>query len=782
VPRGRTVSNNLPLPLSSFVGRDEAMAEVRRLLATTRLLTLTGPGGVGKTRLALEVATASLGDFDDGVCWVDLAPLCEAGLVAHTAALALGLSDDPQRSYMELLEHYLRERSVLLVLDNCEHVVAECAELAGQLLAQGRNLVILATSREPLGIDGETVWAVPPLTLPCLEGMPAREEVFRSEAGQLFLERARASRPDLVVTEAVAGAIAEVCCRLEGIPLAIELAAARVRVLSVPQIAARLDDLFQLLAGGSRIAFPRHQTIEATIAWSYDLLTRPEQKLFERLATFVGFGLEAAGAVASDPAGTGAIQPGDVLELLSQLVQKSLVLMREGERVRYSMLETIRQYAWERLLASGELPRVRQRHLRYHVQLAERAESKLEGEDQLAWLRLLEVEHDNLRHALVACEEMGAGEAGLRLAAALAAFWLRVGYLSEGAGWLERALAAGPQDGPVRAKALYRAGRLAQQGGDYAKAMALARKSLTLSRDLGDKPGMARGLSLLGWITHARGDRDRACRLLEEGLALARESGEERTIARTLLFLGDLRLRQGAYVQAAELLQECLGFYQQMGDGWNMAWALGGLGELARRQGDHQRAVAQLQLSLVLYEELDSKPEIPYVLEGLALVAADQGQFQRAARLWGAASSLRHDVQASLWPSYEADYAPAEERARASLGAKAFALARAEGQEMTRAQALALAAEVAAPAAPATSLPDTAPVPHSRSRAREYGLTPRQAEVLRLVAAGLTDAQVAEKLVISPRTVGKHLQSIYSKLDLPSRSAATRWAIKHDLD
>lgn len=783
--RGRVASNNLPLPLSRFVGRAEEMAEVRRLLASTRLLTLTGPGGVGKTRLALEVASALLEGFVDGVWWVDLAPLCEAGLVAHTAALALGLPDDPSRSKVERLNDYLWDKQFLLVFDNCEHLIAECAELAGQLLAHARQLVILVTSREPLGIGGETIWSVPALTLPCLEGISVREEVFRSEAGQLFLDRAQASRPDLVVTEAVAGAIAEVCCRLEGIPLAIELAAAWVRVLSVPQIASRLDDLFRLLTGGSRTALPRQQTIEATIAWSYDLLSRSEQRLFARLAVFVGFGLEAAEAVASDPAGSEGIRSADVLDLLSQLVQKSLVVMREGEQGRYRMLETIRQYARDRLLASGELARVRRRHLKYYVQLAERAESRLEGEEQLAWLQLLEVEHDNLRRALVSCEEMGAGEAGLRLAAALAAFWLRVGYLTEGAGWLERALAAWPEGGPVRIKALYQAGRLAQVGGDYAQAMTFTRQSLALSRDLGDQPGMARALGLLGWITHARGNRDRACRLLEEGLTLARQSGEQQTIAQTLLFFGDLRLRQGAHEEAAGLLQECLGLYQRMGDGWNMAWALGGLGELARRQGDYERAVAQLQLSLALFQELDSKPDIPYVLEALALVAADQGQFQWAARLWGAANNLRRDVHALLRPSYEADYAPAEERARASLGDKAFALTRAEGQAMTLAQALALAAEVTAttvPAAPAPSPPDTEPAPPPRPGARDYGLTLREGEVLRLVAAGLTDAQVAEKLVISPRTVSKHLQSIYSKLGLPSRSAATRWAIEHHLD
>jgi predicted ATPase/DNA-binding CsgD family transcriptional regulator len=775
--------NNLPLPLSSFVGRTEAIARVRRLLAGTRLLTLSGPGGVGKTRLALEVASNLLGAFADGVWWVDLAALNDASLVAHTVALALALPDDPTRSKVATLSDYLRDRDLLLVLDNCEHLGAECAELAGQLLRHAPQLQLMATSREPLGIDGETVWSVPPLSLPCLEGIAGPQDVMASEAGQLFLERARAVQPDFLLTDGVARAVAQVCCRLDGIPLAIELAAARVRVLSVPQIASHLDDLFQLLTEGSRTALPRHQTLEAAIGWSYDLLSDLEQKVFARLAVLSGFSLEAAEAVACDPSGPEAILAADVLDLLSHLVLKSLVVRQPGEPVRYRMLETIRQYAWERLLASGELEHIRQRHAWYYVGLAEHAEPKLRGEDQEEWLRSLEVEHDNLRLALVSCQETGAVEAGLRLAAALGGFWLRAGHLSEGSYWLERALAT-PEGGTVRVKALYQAGRLAQRGGDYAQAVAFARESLALSRKLGDQPGMARALGLLGWITHARGDRDRACQLLEEGLALARGSGEERALARTLLFLGDLRVRQGAHEQAATLLQESLEIYQRMGDGWSMAWALGSLGELARRRGDLPRAVAQLQLSLVYFRELDSKPEIPYVMEALALTVADEGQYQWAVHLWGAASALRTAVHVHLQPSYEADYAPTLAKARAALGEKAFNAAWAEGRAMTMAEALALATKVGSPAemvSPGPPPADTQAPASSPSPARAHGLTPREAEVLRLVAAGLTDAQIAETLVISPRTVGKHVQSIYSKLYLGSRSAATRWAIEHHL-
>jgi predicted ATPase/DNA-binding CsgD family transcriptional regulator len=783
--RDRPRSSNLPLPLTSFVGRTQALAAIQRLLTATRLLTLTGPGGVGKTRLALEAAFALFDSFEDGVWWVDLAPLCEAGLVADTAVQALALPDDPTCSKVATLSNYLQDKNLLLVIDNCEHVIGECAVLAQQLLSACARLWILTTSRETLGVAGEAFWLVPPLSLPCLEGTPTLESLTQSEAGQLFLERARAVQPDLAVTEDVARSIAQVCCQLDGIPLAIELAAARVRVLSVPEIAAHLDDRFRLLTGGSRTALPRHQTLRAAIDWSYDLLAKPEQKLFRWLAVFAGgFTLEGARVVASDLAGPEAISAVDLVDLLSRLVTKSLLSRIEGPTTRYQMLETLRQYAWERLLAAGELERMRQRHLAYHLELARWAESGLMGEDQMEWLTLLEVEHDNLRAALAWSQESEAREAGLRLATALAGFWLRVGHLSEGIGWLERALAACREVGPVRINALYQAGRLAQHRGDYEQALVFAKQSLALSRHLKDLRGMARALGLMGWVMHWQGDRDAAGPLLEEGLALARTSDDERTIARTLLFLGDFHLRKGGHERATPFLQESLSLYQRMADEWSMAWAHCALGEAARLQGDYERAAAHLQLSLSLYQGLGSKPEIPHPMDALALIAADQEHFQRAACLWGAASAVRDSIHALLPPSYQADSAPTLEKVRTRLGEEAFAAAWTEGRALTLEQALSLAAAVPAtePASLAAPSTDVGALLQPQPGRREYGLTPREVEVLRLVASGLTDAQIAKKLVISPRTVGKHLQSIYGKLYLPSRSAATRWAIEHHLD
>jgi predicted ATPase/DNA-binding NarL/FixJ family response regulator len=795
----RSRPNNLPLPLAGFVGREAAVAEVQRLLVTARLLTLTGPAGVGKTRLALEVAFAALEHFQDGVWWVGLAPLCDASLVAHEVAMALRLPENPQRALLDTLGEALEDKDLLLVLDNCEHLVAACAELAEQLLHTCPHLHVLATSREALGVGGETVWRVPPLPLPCLDDPLTEEGLEGVGASQLFLQRARTIRPDLPITAENAAAIGKICCRLDGLPLAIELAAARVQVLSLPQIAARLDDRFRLLTAGSRTADLHQLTLKAAIDWSYDLLTPSEQKLFERLAVFAGgFSLEAAEAVTADEPDGGeqaltdrerpvsTMLPGnagleardipvrDVLDLLSQLVLKSLVEVQGMGQPRYQMLETIRQYASERLLASGDLDRICQRHLIYYLELALRAEAGLIGEDQSEWLALLRAELDNLRTALTWSQDSEARESGLHLAAALAAFWLRVGYLREGSGWLERALLATQETGFVRAKAMMQAGRLAQQQGNYDQALAWGQQSLALSRSLGEQHAIARALGLIGWVTHWLGDRDRAASLLEEALARARESGDERTIARTLLYLGDLFSRQGAHEPAAALLQEGLHLYQQTGDSWSMAWALRGLGEVARLRGEYKRAVAHLQMSLSLYDGLSSRPQIPYPLEALALTAADQGQFRRAAQLWGAASALRDSIHTPLPPSYRADAAPHLAEMQIALGETDFATALAEGRELTLEQALALAA--AEPSrAPA------APSPPSRHLPQTHGLTPREVEVLRLVAEGLSDAQIAEKLVISPRTVGKHVQSIYSKLYLSSRSAATRWAIEHNL-
>jgi predicted ATPase/DNA-binding CsgD family transcriptional regulator/predicted Ser/Thr protein kinase len=768
-----TPATNLPAHLSKFIGREKELSQVKARLAEARLVTLTGPGGIGKTRLSLQVAQEVLPAYANGVWLVELAPLSEPQLVVQEVLLALGLREEPTRSKLATLSEYLQTKNLLLVLDNCEHLLMACAELVEQLLRVCPRLSILATSREVLGIGGETVWQVPPLSLPDLHQPLVLENLTRTEAGQLFIERAQAVRSDFQLTATTAEAIAQVCHRLDGIPLAIELAAARVKLLTVSQIATRLDDCFRLLTGGSRTVLPRHRTLQATIDWSYDLLTEPEQRLFRWLAVFAGgFSLEVTEAVVSDSARLDAFLPNNVLELLSHLVDKSLVIVTQDGEARYWMLEIIRQYARERLLASGELDQIRWRHLAYYLQLAEDAELKLRSAEQLIWLNRLEIEHDNLRAALAWSLESEATKEGLRLAGALSVFWDRRGYLSEGSQWLERVIANTHQNDLILAKALIRAGHLAWQQSNHEQALTLVEQSLALCRQYDDKKGTARSLYELGVIAHWQGDRGRGGSLLEESLSLFREIKDELNIIEVLLFLADIRLRQGDNEQAVALWQESLTLSQKLGDNFGISFALSGLGEVARRQGDYKQAVIHFQQALTLTGEQKSKVQITFTLEALGITIAEQGQSEWAARLWGAAEALRETVRAPLPSSYHPEYAPYLKVARTALGEEVFTAVWAEGRALTLEQTIALAMSVPVVATPGPTTPTETP---------PFGLTARELEVLRLVAAGLTDAQVAEKLIISPRTVSKHLQAIYGKLHLSSRSAATRFAIEHNL-
>ncbi len=437
--RLETCPNNLPIQLSSFIGRERAIAELKGLLSTTRLLTLTGAGGSGKTRLALQMATNLLADFEHGVWWVELAALTDPTLVPQQVASSLGISEQPGRQLMDTLSDALQPKKLLLVLDNCEHLIAACAQLVETLLRSCADLRILTTSREAFTIPGETIWPVPSLGVPDAYHLPPREGLVKYEAVHLFIERAVSVLPTFRLTQENASALAQVCRRLDGLPLAIELAAARVKVLSVEQIAARLDDSYRLLAGGSRTALPRQQTLQATIDWSHHLLSEKERILFRRLSVFMGgFTLEAAEAVC---AGNG-IEQDEVLDLLSHLIDKSLVAVaqRSGE-ARYRLLETIRQYGQDKLQEFGEAANLRRNHCDWYVGLSERAESEILGARQGSWFDRLEVEHDNLRAALGWSLEQKEAETAARMGAAIWRFWLLRGYMSEGRRWLERALA-----------------------------------------------------------------------------------------------------------------------------------------------------------------------------------------------------------------------------------------------------------------------------------------------------------------------------------------------------
>jgi non-specific serine/threonine protein kinase len=599
---------------------------------------------------------------------------------------------------MDTVADYLRARRVLLVLDNAEHLVEACAQLAETLLRSCPDLQILATSREALGIGGETAWRVPSLALPDARREPGLKGLTQFEAARLFIGRAEAALPSFAVTNENAPAVAEICRRLDGIPLAIELAAARVKALTVEQIQARLDDRFRLLTGGSRTALPRHRTLRAMIDWGYDLLAEPERKLLRRLAVFAGgWTFEAAEAICAGE-GVGAC---DVLDLLPRLVDKSLVLAEErGKAVRYHMLETIRQYAREKLAESGEAEGVQSRHLDFFLELAKAAGPELEGARQGAWLERLEAEHDNLRAALRRSLEVGEAERSLRLAGALGHFWGRRGYLTEGREWLEAALAKGDRspvasrrEADARAKALRQAGWLATWQADYGRAKELHEEGLALSRSLVDKRGIARSLNSLGNVAWSEGSYPAARSLYEESLAIWRELGDKRGIAASLNNLGLVVSSQGDYGAARTLLEEGLAIRRELGDETGSGSLLNNLANVARHHGDYAAAHSLYVRGLSLYRGLTDRVLVLETLEGLAAVAAAKEQPRRAALIFGAVEAMREALGAPRPPSDRAEYDWIVEVVRAALVEGTFAAAWEQGRAMTLEQAIAYALE-----------------------------------------------------------------------------------------
>jgi predicted ATPase/class 3 adenylate cyclase len=609
-------AHNLPRQLSSFIGREQEMAEVKQLLPTTPLLTLTGIGGCGKTRLALQVAAGIAAEYADGAWLVEFAALSDASLVPQTVAAALGVREELGRPLTATLANYLRPKSLLLVLDNCEHLLSGCAHLAEELLRSCPNLRILATSREVLGTVGELTYRVPSLTLPELPASGAGRltagDLLQSEAVHLFIERATFSQPRFAVTEQNAASVAQVCWRLDGIPLALELAAARVKVLSVEQIAQRLDDRFRLLIGGSRTALPRQQTLRALIDWSYDLLPETERQLLCRLSVFAGgWTLEAAEKVG---AGEG-IDEDDVLDLLSRLVEKSLVLMEEtasGE-ARYRLLETIRHYGREKLGAGEAAAALRGRHRDWYLALVEQFESASLGPEQQEWLERLETEHDNLRVALEWCRATGENEVALQVSEGLAEFWMRRGYLSEGRERLTGMLmlpqrvslgSGGPGRTAVRAKALWELGRLAWMQSDFASAHAPLEESLAIARELGLRPLVAWTLSWLAHEAALRGDFGMAREFQDEGLAIFRESGEERGLVFALDCRGHVAAWQGYYEEAAQFLKESLTIARGSRDRQELLpWALVYSGCSSYLRGDYESARSLFEEMLTIGRE-----------------------------------------------------------------------------------------------------------------------------------------------------------------------------------
>ena len=764
--------HNLPSELSSFVGREKELPEVRRLLEHNRLLTLTGSGGCGKTRLALAAVSGHVERFKDGVWMVELASLAEPSLVPQAVAFTLGVRERPGSSLTEALSDYLRTRNLLLILDNCEHLIEACAELAEALLRSCPGLCVLATSREALDITGEIAWPVPSLSLPDLRRLPDLENLRRYESARLFVERTAAVRPNFVLTEQNAPAVAQVCYRLDGIPLAIELAAARTKMLSVGEISTRLGDSFRLLAAGSRTALPRQRTLQATMDWSHELLGQKERVLFRRLSVFAGgFTLEAAESTCAGE----QLKRDEVLELLYQLIDKSLVVARERDgTVRYRQLETIRQYASERLEEAGEAAYVREQHAGYYLTMAEEAEPELKGDRQVTWLERLETEHGNLRVAMAWLLERGESDLAARLGWALWLFWGIRTHLAEGRRSMERTLSARgsvAMTASARAKALYVAGMMANYQGDHLSAEPLVQESLRLFKELEDNVGTAYALSNAGYVALGRGRYQQAITVIEEAADLFLEEGEKWGAAIEFGFLAVAWRNQGDHERAKRLAERALAISREIGERQATTSALYTLAILAQTEGKDERARNLFEEGLRLSAELGNEADVAHCLEGLASMCGAEGKIVRAARLWGAEEALLEKLEDAVY-TYVPDrvlHRSQVAAARSQVDEAAWAAAWTEGRMMSLEQAVEYALEQEPAPDPSAPEPDLA------------GLSAREVDVLRLVATGLTNAEVAERLFLSSRTVDWHMGSIYRKLEIHSRAEATRFAAQNGL-
>jgi predicted ATPase/class 3 adenylate cyclase/DNA-binding CsgD family transcriptional regulator/Tfp pilus assembly protein PilF len=916
---------NLPMQPTALVGRGQEVKLACEILRRpqTRLLTLTGPGGTGKTRLGLQIAAELLEDFEHGTFFVGLSSLNDPALVAPTIAQTLGLKDGSNQSAVESLTSYLSERRMLLVLDNFEQLVTN-GPLLTELLAAAPGLKMVVTSREVLHLYGEREFSVPPLSLPDLDHLSPLEQLLSCEAIALFVQHATSIKPEFALTETNARIVAEICAALDGLPLAIELAAARIKLLSPEALLTRLTSnlgmRLKLLTGGARDLPARQQTLRSTLDWSYGLLNPEERKLFTFLGIFAGgCSLEAVEAVLGY--GTGAssslLSGDDPLDGLTSLVDKSLLRQGEGvsaSELRFTMLQTLHEYAYERLVENGKLSLVRQRHAMYYLELAEQSETELKGADQGRWLERLELEHDNLRAALNWGMEAGSAsteynqarlEVALRLAGALSRFWEMRGYLNEGREQLTALLEAVPDHNQLptgalakvmvslgrlsylqgdyataqhrfdESLALYRQlqdkanilvslkclgdlamrqsnyslartlfeeslalsqetehqwdtanllnslgllgwfqgdfkmaeeyyeqsldlwqdlrdqrgyatvlsnkGAVAHQQGDYASSEVYNRQSLVLWRGLGDRWGVAHALQHLGLAAYAQEKFEVAQQLQVESLELRRKLGDRWGIGRSLANLGLVAYRLNELATARAYFQESLSLRRSLEDKWGIADALVGLGQIACCEGDFSAGALSYQEGLPLAYKYNLRLQIARLLEGMAVLLSLQRQLAQAAQLWGAAATLRDSMGSVIPPCERGEYEEAIAAARARMGLARFETAWETGQTMPLEQVIEQAMAYKVPETPPLAAVAEEPPPEKPKGVYPGGLTAREVEVLRLVAQGLTNAQVAEKLIMAPRTVNVHLTSIYSKLEVTSRTAAARFAMEQKL-
>ncbi|ONI92041.1 LuxR family transcriptional regulator [Saccharothrix sp. ALI-22-I] len=762
---------NLPLELTSFVGRRREVAEAKRVLSASRLVTLTGVGGVGKSRLALRVATQVQRAFDDGEWLVELGELQDPELVAHTVADTLGLREQSTMGPGEQLElspvarltEYLAARQVLLVLDNCGHVVDAVAKLVDALLRSCPGLRVLATSRERLGVGGEITLPVPPLSVPDPRQPHSLPGLSRFEAVTLFMERAVAVVPGFCLTADNDVAVAEICRRLDGLPLAIELAAARLPVLSPGEILRRLSDRFQLLETRLRGTQARHRTLRACIEWSYELCTRAEQRLWARLTVFVGsFEPVAAESIC---AGDGLASE-DVFELMTSLVDKSILVCEDdGTVVRYRLLDTIREYGQDKLRESDQNTEPRRRHRDWYAELVARADAEWISPRQVDWFARLEREYPNIRAALESClTEPGQAGVGLRMATSLYLYWFGRGLLSEGRHWLDRALAQQPRPCVDRGRALYVDSMLAGHQGDVAATSTLVAEGQQVAEQLGDASMRALFTLASGYLAIYRGDLRHAVALLDAALDTYRAEGDIPRLLETLLALALASEGLGDPARALACHEEALAITEPRGEVWYRSISLWVLGLALWQQGDLRRATGLVRESLRLKLPLNDLLGFAWCLEALAWIAAGEPDRRRAATLLGAVQECWQAIGASpaKSPHLLGYHDECEQRTRHALGEQAFQAAFQRGVDLGLTDAIGYAL-------------DEKPQPARSPAGTTTTLTQREQQVADLVAEGLTNKGIAARLVISQRTAESHVKNIMTKLGFTKRTQLATW-------